>query len=70
MEKSRRYFVVFSLIGLLFLFACDEVKDFEYPDDNIAEEIIEEIIQQKTGFDLDLTPNSPEGDIYVSDEEE
>ncbi len=31
-----------------------------YPHDNIIEEIVEEVIQQKTGLDIDLTPMSPE----------
>lgn len=31
-----------------------------YPQDNIVEEIIEEIIESKTGLDIDLTPRSPE----------
>ena len=29
-------------------------------DDNLGEEIIEEVIELKTGIDLDLTPGSPE----------
>lgn len=31
-------------------------------DDNPAEEIAEAIIEQKTGLDIDLTPDSPESD--------
>jgi len=29
-------------------------------DDNPIEEYVEEVIKKKTGFDLDLTPNSKE----------
>ena len=31
-----------------------------YPDDNAVEERIEEWLKQKLGFDIDLTPSSPE----------
>lgn len=31
-----------------------------YPQDNIVEEIIEEVIEGKTGLDIDLSPFSPE----------
>lgn len=31
-----------------------------YSDDNIVEEKIEEVIKNKTGLNLDLTPSSPE----------
>lgn len=30
------------------------------PDDNPVEELSEEIIRKQTGFEIDLTPNSPE----------
>lgn len=30
------------------------------PDDNVIEELIEELIESKTGLDIDLTPGSPE----------
>jgi hypothetical protein len=29
-------------------------------DDNFVEEIAEEVIQEETGINIDLTPNSPE----------
>ncbi len=29
-------------------------------DDNLAEELLEETIEKKTGVELDLTPGSPE----------
>ncbi len=32
----------------------------KYPQDNIVEEIIEEVIESKTGLDIDLSPNSRE----------
>lgn len=35
-------------------------KYFGLTDDNIAEEIVEQVIEQKTGLDLDLTPENKE----------
>lgn len=37
-----------------------EVIKGSYPHDNIAEEILENKIEDWTGIDLDLTPSSPE----------
>ncbi len=31
-----------------------------YPQDNIVEEIIEEVIESKTGLEIDLSPSTPE----------
>lgn len=44
---------------LILLFSCDS-WDENYPADNPVEEIAEQIIFQKTGLDLDLSPNTPE----------
>jgi hypothetical protein len=35
-------------------------KVFDLKDDNEIEEFVEEIIEGKTGLDLDLSPSSPE----------
>lgn len=35
-------------------------KQLGLKDDNIAEEVLEEVIESKTGLDLDLTPGTPE----------
>lgn len=35
-------------------------KWFGLNDDNVAEEIIEDVIKGRTGADVDLTPDSPE----------
>lgn len=40
------------------MMACS--RQFHYIEDNIVEEIIEEVIADKTGLDLDLTPASSE----------
>lgn len=33
---------------------------FKAKPDNVVEELCEEVIKQKTGWDIDLTPDSPE----------
>jgi len=33
--------------------------------DNIVEEIAEKVIKDKTGYDVDLSPDTPEGDISL-----
>ncbi len=43
----------------VFLVGCDWWNS-HYPPDNIIEEIGEQIIENETGMDLDLSPNSPE----------
>ena len=35
-------------------------------EDNIVEEVCEEIVEQQTGFDFDLTPLSIEEDEYTT----
>lgn len=55
--------VVLNLCLLLFIFffvhGCASLWR-SYPQDNVVEEIAEEVIKQKTGLNLDLTPFSPE----------
>lgn len=46
------------LLLLLVLSSCTLFKD--YPQDNIVEEIAEEVIEAKTGLDIDLSPGTPE----------
>lgn len=33
---------------------------WKYPDDNIIEEAVEDVIEEETGLCVDLTPSSPE----------
>lgn len=49
-----RYIAVFFI-----LMGCDWWNSW-YPADNPIEEIGEQIIQNETGLDLDLSPNTPE----------
>lgn len=37
--------------------------DEYYPDDNLIEEVIEKKIENVTGLDIDLTPESKESDV-------
>lgn len=54
---------LFSIL-LLVLCGCSPInKWLGLPDDNIAEEMIEDIIKGRTGLDIDLTPETPE--VYV-----
>lgn len=47
------------LLGLLSLnCGCSFLKN--YKNDNIAEEILESIIKNETGYDIDLSYDSPE----------
>lgn len=47
------------LVGSLVIIGCDRFcKD--YPDDNIIENLLEDIIKSETGLEIDLTPESIE----------
>lgn len=50
------------IIGIIFgVWSCNYINQkLGLPDDNIAEELAEELIEQKTGLDIDLTPGTPE----------
>ncbi len=49
-------------VPLLFMFtACGSLNEYMgLEDDNIAEEVVEIVIEAKTGLDVDLTPGSKE----------
>lgn len=42
---------------LLLVCACQH-----YPDDNIIENYVEDLIEEETGFQIDLSPGSPENE--------
>jgi len=50
------------LISVLILAAgcCTMNKFLGLKDDNVVEEVVENVIQQETGLDIDLTPDTPE----------
>jgi len=61
--NSDGYVALIILLAFI-MFGCAYVKEdvfkFMLKPDNIVEEIFEEVIEAKTGLDIDLTPGSPE----------
>lgn len=56
---------IFALVSvILFLTGC-----IHYQDDNIIEEYVESILEEKTGVEVDLTPQSEEIDARREDRE-
>lgn len=60
-HKEWRLLVIGIMALLIFLMLLMVPSCGKYKEDCIAEEMIEEIIEQGTGVDVDLTPLSPEG---------
>ena len=56
------YLVMMAVgISMYMLFGCTSInKKFGLSDENMLEELVEDVIEQKTGLDIDLTPGSPE----------
>ena len=57
------FYSILVLVGitLYLLCGCSSInKKFGLDDDNMIEELFEDLIEQKTGLDIDLTPGSPE----------
>lgn len=53
--------IVAVALIVFFPFACSRINEkLNIGDDNIVEELIEDVIEAKTGIDIDLTPNSEE----------
>lgn len=53
--------VILAILMGLFCFGCSKCNEWlGLKDDNDGEEIIEQIIKNQTGMDLDLTPQTPE----------
>lgn len=51
------YYVTLSIIFC----SCTPINSFfGLPDDNVGEEIVEDIIEGRTGVNIDLSPASPE----------
>lgn len=51
-----KFLVVGSCVGLFFGIR----SKFEMRDDSPMEQVLEQVIKQETGLDIDLTPDSPE----------
>lgn len=52
--------MAYLTILLHFCLACVLTSCQSYKDDNIIEEFVEAVIEDKTGIDIDLTPMSEE----------
>jgi len=53
--------VLAILIGFAYLGGCERIyTKYDIPSDNPLEEEVEEIIYQKIGIDIDLSPSSHE----------
>ena len=52
--------MTYLTILLHFCLACLFTSCQSYKDDNIIEEFVEAVIEDKTGIDFDLTPTSEE----------
>ena len=50
--------IIVMVVGLSILTISHTWKS--YPQDNIVEEIVEDVIKVETGEDVDLSPQSPE----------
>lgn len=51
---------VFVGVSAWVICACNFSWWKDYPEDNIVEEVVEDIIEHETGVDIDLSPNTPE----------
>ena len=56
--KFSAFIIVVLLMGVLVSCSCYWLKG--YKEDNIIEELIEDVIEAKTGIDFDLSPSTPE----------
>ena len=52
--------ITLGILAGLSMASVATTKMLNLEEDNIAEEIIEELIEDQTGIEIDLTPNSPE----------
>jgi len=52
--------LIIVLIGFFLGAGCTVMKKWFTEPDQPPEEIVEQIIENYTGLDIDLTPNSPE----------
>jgi hypothetical protein len=57
------FYSILVIVGITLYLPCgcsSINKKFGLDDDNVIEELFEDLIEQKTGLDIDLTPGSPE----------
>ena len=60
-KKDMKIIGLFTLVILsLVLVACSMAWLKNYPQDNIVEEVVEELIENEAGLNIDLSPLTPE----------
>lgn len=52
--------IILAVLAALAMGSVAITKIFKLEEDNEIEEFVEEIIESKTGLDIDLSPGSPE----------
>lgn len=53
--------LILTIGASLSLASCSNVNErLGLQDDNIGEEIVEDVIKGRTGYDVDITPSTPE----------
>jgi len=62
METPNKLLIASTLLLIFVATGCSMFKGWSYPQDNIVEESVEVVIEGQTGFDIDLSPGSPEID--------
>ena len=55
--------IIIAMILITIIGSGCSLKD--YPQDNIVEEKVEDLIQEETGLDIDLSPFSPEEIVFT-----
>lgn len=55
---------ILIIIAVAALVGYGSHKLLKMKDDNVIEETSEKIIEEHTGFDIDLSPGSPEVDLF------
>jgi len=58
--KEMTYLTILSVLAGAAILTVTANKVFKLEDDNELEEFVEEIIENKTGMDIDLTADSKE----------
>ena len=59
-DMAKLFLVVGLIISVIMVASCGTYFWKSYKQDNVIEEAIEDLIEHKTGIDLDLTPHSKE----------
>ena len=59
MKEGSMLLIIVILSGAAILSAI-ATKTLNLEDDAVAEELLEDVIEEHTGVKIDLTPNSPE----------